>query len=107
MRTKLDRFSCLLLGALTIGAVGCAHRPAAAPETAAQRIKDSPREKMAAIPPVDPGADPENQDQRFGVESARERGQTAAQQRAERQRCVDIIAGRVPRNGAICPDPKK
>jgi len=43
------------------------------------------------MPVPDPAADPENQDQRFGVQSARERGETIKAKRDEKSRCVDVV----------------
>jgi hypothetical protein len=56
------------------------------------RVSDSPRERMSGIPVPDPTADPENQDSRFGVDSARDRGATIKQKREERQRCLDLAS---------------
>lgn len=80
--------------ALLAAALGCA--------TAGKRIPDSPREKLGGMPVPDPVADRDLQDQRFGIDSARERGDTMAQKRAERRRCADIIAGKAPNRGPPC-----
>jgi hypothetical protein len=81
---------------------GCASpRPALRPDLAGQRVADSPAEKMAAIPVPDPAADPENQDRRFGIESARERNDTAQRKREEQRRCVDVISKKETAGGKI------
>jgi hypothetical protein len=80
---------------LLMAAIGCATpRPALRESQAKARLTDTPRERLAAIPVPDPAAAPENQDQRFGIESARERGETAKQKLEERRRCVDVVSGR-------------
>jgi hypothetical protein len=72
---------------------GCATpRPTLRPSPTTQRVADSPAEKMAAIPTPDPAADPENQDRRFGIETARDRNETARRQREEQRRCLDAIS---------------
>jgi hypothetical protein len=91
-------------------ALGCAHagnnlRPAPAGE----RVTDSPAEKLAAMPVPDPAADPENKDQRFGIESARDRGQTAKAKREEQRRCLDVVSPADAAKGKkpTCPPPSK
>jgi hypothetical protein len=88
---------------------GCASpRPTLRPDQARQRLRDTPAEKMAGIPVPDPAADPENQDRRFGVESARERNETVRRQREERRRCVDVIARNDATGGKpVCPPSQK
>jgi hypothetical protein len=72
------------------------------------RVTDSPAEKLAAMPVPDPAADPENKDQRFGIESARERDQTAQRQREEKRRCVDVVSKSEAAKGKPpCPPPRK
>jgi hypothetical protein len=73
--------------------LGCASpRPALRADRGPQRLTDTPAEKLAAMPVPDPAADPENQDRRFGIETAREREETARQKREQKRRCVDVIA---------------
>jgi hypothetical protein len=80
---------------LIMVAFGCATpRPALREPSAKTRLTDTPRERMAAIPVPDPAATRENQDQRFGIESARERGETAKQKAEEKRRCVDVVSAR-------------
>src|SRR5205814_4480690 len=88
---------------------GCATpRPALRQPQARDRLRDTPAEKMAALPVPDPAADPEYKDQRFGIESARERDETARRKREERQRCVDVISrSEAARGKPPCPPSKK
>jgi hypothetical protein len=82
-------------------ALGCAHAGSE------QRPRDSPRERMGGMPAPDPTANPDNKDQRFGIDSARERGETAAQKRAAQRRCVEVVGGKAPPKGAPCPPAPK
>jgi hypothetical protein len=73
--------------------LGCASpRPALRADRTPARLTDTPAEKMAAMPVPDPTADPENKDQRYGIESARAREETARQKREQKRRCVDVVA---------------
>jgi len=67
--------------ALTIAAflaiAGCA-RPASPPPETPARVKDSAPEKIAAQRAALPGLDLEQEDQRWGIEAARERKNAAA-----------------------------
>jgi hypothetical protein len=73
-------------------ALGCAApRPALQPARPA-RLTGLPADSLATMPVPDPAADRENQDRRFGVDSARERGETAKRKREEQRRCVDVVA---------------
>lgn len=94
-----DRWVALVAGAAlsTAAALGCA--------TAGRRIPDSGREQVGGMPVPDPGADRDNQDQRFGIDSARERGDTLKQKRAEQRRCADVVSGKIPNRGPPCPTP--
>jgi hypothetical protein len=83
---------CLWLLSLILALACASSRPALHQPPSGDRVSDSPRERMSGMPVPDPTADPENQDQRFGIESARDRGQTAKQKREERQRCLDLIS---------------
>jgi hypothetical protein len=82
---------------------------AAASGCATQGSQDvrSPQDRLGGMPVPDPTADRDNNDQRFGIESARERGATARQKLAERRRCADIIAGRIPNTGPPCGAPRQ
>jgi hypothetical protein len=72
---------------------GCATpRPSLRQGQTRQRLTDTPAEKLAAMPVPDPAASPENQDRRFGIESARERNETARRKREEQRRCLDAIS---------------
>jgi hypothetical protein len=83
------KLSLVLLALLS----GCATaRPSLRQGQTRQLLTDSPAEKLAATPVPDPAADPENKDQRFGIESARERNETARRKREEQRRCVDVIS---------------
>src|SRR5690349_16537004 len=49
--------------------LGCASpRPALRADRTPARLTDTPAEKLAAMPVPDPTADPENKDQRYGIE---------------------------------------
>jgi hypothetical protein len=65
----------LTVAALLAGA-GCA-RPAPPPPETPARVKDSAPDKIAAQRAALPGLDLEQEDQRWGVEAARERKQAA------------------------------
>lgn len=95
--------------ALSIGllalAVGCAApRPTLRDGQTRQRLSNSPAEALAAMPVPDPAAAPENKDQRFGIESARERGETVRRKREEKRRCVDVVSkGEAAKGKPPCP----
>lgn len=96
--------STLALSVASALAVGCASpRSGLRDAPTAGRVTDSPRERMAAMPVPDPTADPENQDQRFGVESARERGETAKQKREAKERCVDVVSAQAATGNKLPP----
>jgi hypothetical protein len=85
-------------------ALGCASsRPALRDGQPGERVTDSPREKMAGMPVPDPTADPENQDQRFGIETARDRGETLKQKREAKQRCVDVVSAQTAKGTKAPP----
>jgi len=88
---------------------GCATpRPSLRPAPARDRLGDTPAEKLAALPVPDPAADPENQDRRFGIQSARARDEEARRQREERRRCVDVISrAEAQKAKPPCPPVKK
>jgi hypothetical protein len=95
-------------------ALGCAtteraRRPAASDgQTAEQRLHDAPAERLAGLPVPDPAASPENQDQRFGVESARARREAEARRRDEKRRCVDVVSAEDARKRRPpCPPPAR
>jgi hypothetical protein len=89
--------------------LGCASsRSALRSDKPRDRVTDSPAEKMAAMPVPDPSANPENKDQRFGIESARERGETAKQKREDQHRCVDVVsAGEASKGKPPCTPANK
>ena len=89
--------------------LGCASpRPALRSDRGPERLTDTPAEKLAAMPVPDPAADPENKDQRFGIESARERGETAKRKREEKSRCVDVVSkSEAARGKPPCPPTTK
>jgi hypothetical protein len=101
------------LRALSIGvlalAMGCATpRPTLRDGQTRQRLTNTPAEKLAAMPVPDPAADPENKDQRFGIESARDRGETARRKREEKRRCVDVVSrSEAARGKPPCPPTTK
>lgn len=102
-----SRLSPVLLMALVFG---CATpRASLRAEQPRNRITDSPAEKMSAMPVPDPTADPENKDQRFGIESARARKETARRQQDEQRRCVDVVSDADAAKGSKppCQPPKK
>jgi hypothetical protein len=99
-----------LIASLLSLALACtAHRPALRPAPPRDRLTDSPAEKLAALPVPDPAADAENQDRRFGIESARERGETAQRKREEKRRCVDVVSAQQAKGNKPppCPPQKK
>jgi hypothetical protein len=100
----MTTFHALSIGLVAL-ALGCATpRPALRERQASQRLTSSPAEKLAAMPVPDPAADLENKDQRFGIESARERAETARRKREEQRRCVDVISKREAARGKPpCP----
>jgi hypothetical protein len=89
----MTTFKALTLGFLALG-LACATPRSQLRRDQTGRLTDGPAEKLAAMPVPDPAADPENKDQRFGIESARERGETAKRKREEKNRCVDVISKR-------------
>jgi hypothetical protein len=110
LRFMTTAFRPLSAALLLLAAIGCATpRPALRESQAKARLTDTPRDRMAAMPVPDPAAAPENQDQRFGIESARERRETAKQKLEERRRCVDVVsaqqASKKPR--PPCPPAKQ
>jgi hypothetical protein len=110
MTTFVRRFRGVLLSVLLVGSVACATRRSGFRDSQATtgRLTNSPRENLAAMPVPDPGADPEHQDQRFGIESARERAETVKQKRAEKSRCVDVVSpGEVKKGTPPCPPAAK
>lgn len=90
-------------------ALGCAGPRAGLRAEQRQRVTDSPAEKMSAMPVPDPAADPENNNERFGVDSARERGETAQRKREEKRRCVDVVTNGEAAKGQkpTCPPANK
>jgi len=83
----------LTLTALLAGA-GCARTPHPATETPA-RLKDSAPEKIAAQRAAAPGLNLESEDQRWGIEAARERRratppETPSSATATKPQAVDI-----------------
>jgi len=102
----MNRLRGTLVASLLTVALGCAsHQPALRPAPPRDRLTDSPSEKLAAMPVPDPAADPENQDRRFGVESARERGETAQRKREEKRRCVDVVSAQQAKGNKPPPCP--
>ena len=105
-----SRHSLGILGAFFLAlTTGCAApRPALRKAPPRDRLTDTPSEKLAAMPVPDPAADPENKDQRFGIETARERGETAQRKREEKRRCVDIVSAQQAKGQKPppCPAPK-
>ena len=72
MNRALQRVVSLIAVALLPLAAGCAGSPRPHPETSA-RVKDSAPEKIAAQQAAARGLDLERDDERWGVEAARER----------------------------------
>src|SRR5205085_1020290 len=97
-----------LTGTMTYAMACAVQRPAARGSKTSERLTNSPRESLAAMPVPDPTADPENKDQRFGIESARQRGDTLKQKRAELKRCADVVSAQEAKKKIPpCPAPKK
>ena len=90
---KLTGLCRTLAMVLMAGTMACATaRPGLDSSQSNRRLTNTPREKLAAMPVPDPAADPDNQDQRFGIESARERRELAKQKKAQQSRCVDVVS---------------
>jgi hypothetical protein len=99
------RTSTAILLFLVSLASGCATTSTRAKEA---RLADTPADRLANMPVPDLGADPENKDRRFGIESARERNETAQRKREERRRCVDVVSkGEAAKSQPVCPSSTK
>jgi hypothetical protein len=88
---------------------GCATaRPSLVQPAARSRVSGTPAERLAGIPVPDPSADPDNKNQRFGIDSARERNETAQRKREEGRRCVDVVSkGDAAKGKPPCPPSNK
>jgi hypothetical protein len=83
-------------------------RPTLRQPAAQTRVRGTPAERLAGIPVPDPAADPENKDRRFGIDSARDRNETAQRKREERRRCVDVVSkGEAAKGKPPCPPTNK
>ena len=80
MRYLPRRLSRLVTIAIALVALGCAGTPSPRPETSA-RVKDSAPEKIAAQRAAVRGLDLERDDERWGIEAARERKRAQEQKK--------------------------
>lgn len=94
----------LVLLLVLLGA-GCARTRAGGPRPAVpeRRVHDSIPDRIADMPAPVPEADPNNQEQRFGIEGAKARREAKPKPVSG---CVDVVDGKPPK-GNPCPKPTR